>query len=837
MRPLLVLGLFLGIAAADPFHDQVRPLLAQHCFACHGETKAKAGINYQGMSRLPAFLAQPELLEGMVTVLREREMPPAKAPSQPSDAERAALIAWAEGQLHALRTANPGEPGRVVMPRLTRDEYANVIRDLSGVSIDVSAYLPVEGAAGEGFLNVGEAQNLSTALLGKYLAAATAVLSHARIGPASGLVWSPTPQMPVSSRADELRALVMDWLAWHDRQASLQGEQHFQALAKAGGHSLAWYLEAVYRERQGMTPVEAPMPLSSAILANVRNLVDGLERAKDVYPPLAEAITAFRGLPAGLDDQALRTACRELEARCITRPRGGKDPAVLKLYQQWGQAFTVKGYRFKAIAPVFVGEDPQVIAAVRSASWRGEVKPEGPVRLGDLVTKPLAELRREAAADDRRSFALLREDLLRLAVPDEEQLAQAARGMIAGFAARAWRHALVEAELARLLDLYRTQRAAGAPFATAVTASLTAVLVAPDFLWRWQTSQGRPQAYALAAEDLVERLAFVIWGSLPDETLIAAEPHLAEPAALDRQVRRMLADPRARHLARAFAGQWLRFADFAGTAAPDPELFPDFTEALKADMVEEVTRFTLLVLQDGRPLMELFLAEDTVLNERLAKHYGIPGVTGDAWRVVRVAAHQRGGFLGQGAFLIGTSLRTRTSPIKRGVLLLEDVLGDPLPAPPVSVPPLSEGEVGPSGETIAQQMARHRSDPNCFTCHVRIDPLGLSLERFDAVGRFRDRDRAGHPIDDRGEDVGGRPIPGIAGLRSFLAEARPKVLRHACRKLLGYCLGRGLQPSDESIIETMMEALDRNHDRFDAALVAAVTSQAFTHRRDTAPAP
>jgi hypothetical protein len=405
------------------------------------------------------------------------------------------------------------------------------------------------------------------------------------------------------------------------------------------------------------------------------------------------------------------------------------------------------------------------------------------------------------------------------------------------FAQRAWRGPLTAEERERLHGIYRAAVAAGDETAAgglreqAAREALVAVLAAPRFLFRIEKEheQERP----VSPWELAARLSYFLWSSLPDEPLrqAAADGSLAKPERLAAEVRRMLADPRSEALAREFAARWLRFRGFAERAPVDREKFPEFTPELQAAMEAEATAFLADVIRHDRPLRELFGAGHTFLNERLAAHYGIPGVAGPELRRVEVADQSRGGLLGMAAILASTSYPQRTSPVLRGNWVLTAVLGTPTPPPPADVPPLEEAAAAGAG--IRERLKAHRAAAACAACHDRIDPLGFALEGFDVLGRRRDRDDGSAPLDLSAEFVDGTTFTGFAGLRGFLADRRDLVMLQFCRKLLGYALGRAVLPTDLPLAESLRDRILEADAGISAAVLGIVQSRQFLNRRGT----
>jgi len=398
---------------------------------------------------------------------------------------------------------------------------------------------------------------------------------------------------------------------------------------------------------------------------------------------------------------------------------------------------------------------------------------------------------------------------------------------------RAYRRPITTHERESILQLYHSLRAQELNHEDAVRLALARVLAAPAFLYRIEEPANGPDPQPVNPWELANRLSYFLWSSMPDATLrtLADNGTLTEPSVLRDQARRLLLDPRARALATEFACQWLHIREFDQLDEKSERHFPEFVD-LRGPMYEESILFFTDLFQSDGSIMGIVDADHTFLNETLAAHYGIPGITGPEWRrVTGIKAHGRGGVLGMATTLAKHSGASRTSPILRGNWLVEVLLGDKLPKPPAGVPPLPEAE-DDGHLTMRQITERHSSDPNCSGCHARIDPYGFALERFDAIGRLRDFDLGGRPIDTTVSLPSGVIIDGAAGLRHHLTTTRQdEFLRSFCRKLLGYALARGLQLSDQPLVASMVDAL-RNHDfRFTAALDRLLESPQFLRQR------
>jgi hypothetical protein len=398
------------------------------------------------------------------------------------------------------------------------------------------------------------------------------------------------------------------------------------------------------------------------------------------------------------------------------------------------------------------------------------------------------------------------------------------------FASRAWRRPLTDTEGVQLNAHYRSFREQGEVREAAARLVLTRILMSPHFLYRIEKSG--PDEQPVSSIELATRLSFLLWASIPDAALLDAAntARLSSKADIDTQVRRMLADSRARGMATEFFGQWLRIHDFARHKGVDTKTFPAFTDKVRRSMYEEVVHFCTHIIREDRPVLELIAADYSFLNEPLGWHYSVPELHGDQFVKTQVSQYRRGGLLGMGAILTSTSYPLRTSPVLRGNWLLEAVLGTPVPPPPQDVPPLGDEPLA-NGLTVRQRLARHRENPQCANCHDRIDPLGFALENFDPIGRWRDMDITGKPIDDHATLKGGVSFKGPSGLRQYLQGQQEQILEQLCRKLVGYALGRELLITDQDLIQQMITNLAANEYRFSAAVSALVHSRQFRNRR------
>jgi mono/diheme cytochrome c family protein len=417
----------------------------------------------------------------------------------------------------------------------------------------------------------------------------------------------------------------------------------------------------------------------------------------------------------------------------------------------------------------------------------------------------------------------------------------AARAILERFATRAYRRPVTRPELERLLSLVELALADGDRFERGIQLAVKAVLVSPHFLFRVELDN-RPRGLAAGAPgqhgvetigefELASRLSYFLWSTMPDETLfrLAGDGKLRSPEVLAGQVRRMLVDPRARALVENFAFQWLQIRNLKGSS-PDRDRFPGFDELLRQAMFRETELFFAEVMREDRSILDLLDADFTYLNERLARHYGIPGVTGDEFRRVRLTNPERGGLLTHASILTVTSNPNRTSPVKRGRWVLEQLLGTPPPPPPPEVSPLKDDPAVATAVSVRRRMEQHRAQPSCAVCHNRLDPLGFGLENYDGLGAWRDKD-GGLPVDASGTLPSGESFRGPAELKAILKARSREFARCLTEKMLTYALGRGLEESDRCTVDRIVKDLEANQYRFAALAQGIVSSEPFLKRR------
>jgi mono/diheme cytochrome c family protein len=773
---VLSVALLLVAAGASDARAQVASVAGvaqQYCVSCHNARSKTGDLVLEG-APLTDVAGHAEIWEKALRKVRAGAMPPAGLP-RPDAATTTAFVRTIEKELDAGGSASIASrtrrdpphtgpsSGGSALHRLNRTEYGNAIRDLIDLEIDPAALLPPDDSSA-GFDNNADLLGVSPALLERYLAAA-AKISAIAVG---------NPSIGASSEIYRVRG-----------DASQIEHVEGLPIGTRGG------LVATHT-----FPLDGEYVIKVKLLDTNMGAVRGLEEPHQVEVTIDGQRVFLMSVGGERDFKVSANNATDIAVELDTRltvrvaVKAGPHLVGATFLQRSAAAggTRLQAFRRSTIDMMHHGGLPHVANVTVS----GPFNASGP---GDTPSR-------------RRIFTCSP------ARPSDEL--PCATGIITSLARRAYRRPATADELGRLMAFYRSGRADGS-FERGIEMALRGVLANPKFLLRSESA-------ATSDLDLASRLSFFIWSSIPDEELIdlAVTRRLSRPGVLDQQVRRMLADPRARALATNFAAQWLQLRNLR-SAAPDKNLFPDFDDNLRQAFQRETEMFVGSVIQEDRPVLDLLTADYSFLNERLAWHYGILGVKGSHFRRVTLTQPERQGLLGQGSILLLTSHADRTSPVVRGKWVLENLLGVPPPPPAANVPPLEEQD---GGLSVRARMESHRRSPTCAACHRIMDPIGLALENFDAIGAWRTRD-SGAPIDASGQLMDGTAVDGPVGLRRALL-AKPDVfVGNLAEKLLTYALGRKVEYYDMPAVRTIVRDAARQEHRFRALIMGVVASRPF----------
>jgi len=710
--------------------------------------------------------SHPEIWEKVVRRLRARQMPPAGLP-RPDEATYAAVLSSLESALDDAAAANPN-PGRTdTFRRLTRAEYKNAVRDLLALDIDAAALLPADESS-HGFDNI-TVGDLSPTLLDRYISAAEKI-SRLAVGRAGRSPGGDTFRIP----------------------PDLTQEEHLEGLpVGTRGGALVHYTFAVDGE------YEIQVRLARDRNEHVEGLFDRHEMELLLDGDRAASFAIDPPQSAG--DHA--TADLNLKTRVPVK--AGPHAVGVAFIKTATKLLETERRPYQARFNFH--RHPRTQPAVYSVSITGPYESKG---AGDTPNR-------------RRVFVC------------SEQTGACAERILRTLVRRAYRRPVTEADLRRPMQLYREASAADG-FDAGIEMALSAVLVSPQFLFR---VAGDPPgvapktAYSVSDFELASRLGFFLWSSIPDDELLSAAEsgHLRKPDMLRNQVRRMMADPRSRALVTNFASQWLHLRNL-DSITPDMRLFPDFDDNLRQAFRRETELFFDSVVREDKSVLGLLKADYTFVNERLAKHYGIPHIYGSRFRRIMLpTGTHRGGLLRQGSILTVTSYATRTSPVIRGKWVLDNFLGIPPPPPPAKVPELKDNVLG-KNLSVRERLSEHRANPACAGCHKLMDPIGFALENYDAVGRWRTHEE-GKPVDATAASLDGAAFEGVAGLEGALLN-RPEIFAGVLtEKLLTYALGRGLEYYDMPAVRKILRDAQADNYRFSSIIFGIVNSTPFQMRR------
>jgi mono/diheme cytochrome c family protein len=753
-----------------------RATLDRYCVGCHNERTKSGGLVLENTD-LAAVSSNAEMWEKVVRRLRAGTMPPQGA-RRPDEATAHLLRASLERDLDRAAAASP-DPGRPMLHRLNRAEYANAIRDLLALDVDVAALLPADDSA-YGFDNISDVLGVSPSLQERYLVAARKISALAVGDPGAG----PT--------AETYRA-----------RQDLSQNQHIEGLplGTAGGLLV-----------RRMFPLDAEY----AFKVNLQTTNFGNIRGVDYPQQLEITVDGERVHVATIGGDGDLAAMFEkpkeagdaIEARLATRVRIKAGPHAV------GVAFI----RNLPLADTRRLE-PFLRSSVDTLDWTG---------LPHVQTLTISGPFNATGAGDTPS----RRQIFSCRPAASNAELSCAKQILNSLTRRAYRRPVTDADLQPLIGFFEDGRRDGS-FDSGIQAALQAILASPQFVFRVERDPvgvAAGSAYPLDDLELASRLSFFLWSSIPDAELLktASQGKLKTPAVLEQQVRRMLADAKADAIVSNFAGQWLQLRNVK-SVLPNSDEFPDFDDNLRQSLLRETELFFASIMEEDRSVLDLLRADYTFVNERLARHYGIRNVYGSQFRRVTVTDEWRRGLLGQGSILALTSHAERTSPVVRGKWILENVLGTPPPPPPPDVPALKENQDGQKPRSMRELMTEHRANPACAGCHKVMDPIGFAMERFDAVGAARTHE-SGLPIDTSGDLADGTRIDGVVALRQALL-SRPQIfVSTLTEKMLTYALGRGIDYHDMPTGRRIVREAAADDYRFSSIVLGITRSVPFQMR-------
>jgi len=752
--------------------ETAKGFFTQYCVACHNQY-AKIADMVLDIRDYEHIAADADIWERVVRKLNAGAMPPREMPRPAPDVYKA-MVSWLTTSLDAASAAHPN-PGRSSIHRLNRTEYGNAVRDLLGLTVDASEFLPADDE-GYGFDNIADVLRVSPSLLEQYLSASAKIASLAVGDPETPAIIATFRAPPDLAQGEHIEGLPLG------TRGGLLIKHNF--------------------------PLDASYDFSVFLRRNIVGYMTGLEWGHELEISV-DGERVFVAQVGGKEDNEasdanMSAAANAIDERLRTRafiPAGPHEVSIAFLERSSAETQEPLELHTRNLDL----QDMNGLPTVDYALVGGPFEAKG---LGDTPSREKIFICRPESAREEEPCATK---------------------ILAKLAHTAYRRPVTQKDLDLLLEFYHSGRESGG-FDAGIRSALRVLLTSPDFLFRSEpdpkgTAPG--DLYAVSDLALASRLSFFLWSGLPDEELlqVAERGKLSDPKIYDAQVHRMLADPRATALVTNFAGQWLYLRNLQ-SARPDAEEYPNFDENLREAIRRETELFFESIMREDRSVLELLTANYTFVNERLAKHYGIPNVYGSQFRRITIEDPTRIGLLGQASIHTVTSYPNRTSPVLRGKYILTNILGTPPPAPPPNVPALEENLPGAAPKSVRARLEQHRNNPVCATCHNVMDPIGFALENFDAIGAWRTKEPGG-AIDSSGQMANGTPVNGPETLRAALTAEPEHFVGIVTEKLLTYALGRGLEAYDMPTVRAIVRDAAQHDYRFSAIVLGIANSPAF----------
>jgi mono/diheme cytochrome c family protein len=764
-----------------------REWVNRNCVGCHNNRVKQPPddpINLEAAS-LDDVVANAATWERVLRKLAVRAMPPQSAPRHPSEPEYAGFTTWLANALDR-GWAGKSTPGRFVVHRLNRTEYGNAVHDLLGLDVRVDELLPSDGAD-FGFDNIASALKTSPLLFERYLTAAQRVSTLA-VGDTT--VPPGNTEYPIS------------------REFTQSGYIEGLPLGTRGGSVI-----------KHIFPADGEYKLAGRLVRGVEEGYAGVEGNEfpHTFVITIDGAEVFSTQIGGAKDHEVQA--RDMnEARAIIDARMVGKVRVTAGEHEVGYTWRERPFERQDVWE-FGRRDSQEVHLITGLPRLKSVMVEGPYKVTGISSTPSREkifLCKPAGAADELPCATK---------------------ILASLARRAYRRPVTASDVEAPMKFYKQARERGGNFDAGIRSGVSRILSSPSFLYRVEKDPATLKAgaaHSVTDVELASRLSFFLWSSIPDEKLLnaAIAGQLRAPGVLDAQVRRMVADDRSDALVSNFAGQWLQLRNLESKVAPDLLMFPDFDDNTRRAFRRETEMLFGHILRENRSALELLNADYTFVNERLAKHYGMPGVYGERFRMVKLTDPNRFGLLGQGSVLSLTAVATRTSPVYRGKYILANLLDTPPIPPPPNVPTLEESnKVGAvQAKTLREQVEKHRAVQPCAGCHAIIDPPGFALEHFNSIGQWREVDEQGRSIDANGVLADGTKVDGPIALRNAILKRPDAFATVITTRLLTYALGRGLEPSDMPVVRKIVKKAAADDYRFAAIISGIVESPVFQMR-------
>ncbi|WDE97762.1 DUF1592 domain-containing protein [Lentisphaera profundi] len=847
---LLTFGLTSMLQAKDMSHltyqKDIVPILDNYCYKCHDSLDEKGGIDFELFEDDPQIAQNIEIWKKAIEQVHTGEMPTKKP--FPTEAERQILVDWLDYQLKNIDWNKYKNAGNVNIPRLTKEEYRYTIQDLFAWDYDASKKFNEDAIGESGFNNDRDGLFLSATQMDKYFVAAEDLVNKyfpsKKVKPLSMSKKANTLfNTDESTKSDDLGYFIyrdQDTLYYYQTietsgvyelsidahgyrpnnttmvaikvlvDNQLIGSTWLKSRNEfSGDYKILLYLEEGNRQISfNAIPSKVPQELAKA------SPTGDIYQPKQMYPKPTLGSVAMRISELKIEGPLYKYPEGSLLASTMPTRGRGKSPKVDK-------SKTKKAAKEKSVKDKNISDVAVVAATDTSGSAAPVLNPKkGPGGVEWIHRAQYLKL------PDKPDYAKLN-----IAKPSTNvSPRQAAEIIVKNLASRAYRRPVKDLELSKLLQIYDSEYKLRKSYIEGLKGAFIAVLVSPQFLYRIESS--REGLQKMGDYKLASRLSYFLWMSLPDDELmnLASKGKLSDPQVMESQLKRMLQDPKAKRFTSLFSSQWLTLTSLGRSRTPDAKKYKQFTPELMDDMVAETENFISAILIENKSILDILDSDYTYMNEDLAKFYKVKGVVGDEFRRVQIKDKNRGGVLGMAAVLTATSQPLRTSPVDRGLWVLERLLGKHLPEPPANIPPLPEGAgVGKAKLTLRQELEKHRDDPNCRSCHDKIDPIGFGLENFDPIGNYRKKNGK-NTIDSNGVLPSGEAFSNPHELRKILVKRKASFARTFSERMLSFALGRQLQYFDEPVIMKLTETLLENDMKPQPMLLEIIKSYPFTHK-------
>ena len=830
MKRLFLLVCLAGLSASAD--NKLSQLLGKYCVECHGGKKTKGGVNLKGYDGITHIYKNYELWEDAITQVEGGDMPPEDEPQMTKE-EKAYFLTKLKDIFDNAEKVELGDPGPSPLRRLTKREYNNTIRDIFGVDLGLGKEFPSEGGGGEGFDNNAEVLNFSPLMFEKYVQEAKKLSGHLTFNYTTGFeIYK--DEIPLRNRPQRLVELrkQIDEIKNSAMPPKFQVETYLKQYVKS-----SWELAINgkkddksiwdYATKHKMNPVFIKKMIHYFANRDKKNDVE-----KEYYNKLFALTKDSK--PKEVDAAVKRVLEGYKKSRYINEHN---TPTPKKLYGEYVRNVrNCMRMNDKEVRQSISAVERKRLEDMEKERWLVEGKLETRKRHLQKVFKKFdAKKKKEAWADplkhlstkDQGSYHWFTKEHEKIQVEKAKLLTNRLKELLS----KAYRRTPKGEEVSRLQKLFESE-AEKKGVQAAARLVLVRVFCSPSFIFRVEQQKKVKDNYRISDNELAVRLSYFIWSSMPDKELLdlAAQNKLSDPKVLNSQIDRMLKDHKSKALSEDFAAQWLKFRDVLERVELDKKRFPEFSDELAHDMFKECTETFNYIVQSDSSIMELLDNKYVFVNERLAKIYGLKGVKGNHFRKVSIKDRRRGGLVTSPAIMSMTSYPLRTSPVLRGDYIISSLLGTPTPPPPEGVEELPEDDKVADGLTVKQRFEKHREDPVCYSCHIRMDPMGFPLEIFDPLGRLREKS-GGHPIDANGEMKDGRVLKGPEGLKKYLLEKEDLFLKNMASKLLGYSLGRSLEFFDRYTVAKAVRDTKANGYKFSAMVKSIVHSKLFQYRR------